>query len=261
MNQETYNQLPGLNNSGMKWLEKSPAHYKAWRDGLFEQSSPALTLGIAIHCAILEPARFASEYLALPDTSHLATPGKKAAATKAAKKEYADSGKSLLSHQDYNTVTRIWEAVMAHPYARYLVEESEPEVVHQWTDEDSGALCKGRTDLIMPKQGIISDIKSAEDASPEGFSMSIARYQLHRQAAFYRDGCKAQQFNFIVVEKVPPYGVMVYNVPDYVIDIGRKLYKPLSHLYQRCLDSNEWPSYSQDVTSVNLPAWAIPDAA
>ena len=55
MNQSTYNALPGLNNSGMKWLEKSPAHFKAWKAGQFGESTPAMELGIAIHCAVLEP--------------------------------------------------------------------------------------------------------------------------------------------------------------------------------------------------------------
>jgi hypothetical protein len=127
MNQQTYNALPGINNSGMKWLEKSPAHFKAWKEGRLGESSPAMELGIAIHSAVLEPEKFRDTYVALPDTSHLASPGQKAAMTKAAKKELAGSGKIALSFSDYNLVLNIFESVMAHPYACYLVEESERE--------------------------------------------------------------------------------------------------------------------------------------
>ena len=87
MNRDTYDALPGLNHSGMKWLEKSPAHYQAWKLGKLSESSPALDLGIAIHCAILEPESFKQTYVCLPDTSDLDTPAKKAALTKSAKKD------------------------------------------------------------------------------------------------------------------------------------------------------------------------------
>jgi hypothetical protein len=112
MNQQTYNALPGINNSGMKWLEKSPAHFKAWKEGRLGESSPAMELGIAIHCAVLEPDKFRDTYVALPDTSHLASPGQKAAMTKAAKKELAGSGKIALSFSDYNLVLNIFESVL-----------------------------------------------------------------------------------------------------------------------------------------------------
>jgi hypothetical protein len=96
----------------MKWLEKSPAHFKAWKEGRLGESSPAMELGIAIHSAVLEPDKFRDTYVALPDTSHLASPGQKAAMTKAAKKELAGSGKIALSFSDYNLVLNIFESVL-----------------------------------------------------------------------------------------------------------------------------------------------------
>jgi exodeoxyribonuclease VIII len=258
MNQQTYNALPGLNNSGMKWLEKSPAHFKAWKEGRLGESSPAMELGIAIHCAVLEPDKFRDVYVALPDTSHLPTSGKKAAMTKAAKKELEGTDKVPLSFFDYNMVLNIFESVMAHPFARYLIEESEREQTVTWVDKDSGAQCKCRADLIMRDRGVLSDLKSVQDASQAGFAKGIADYRWHRQAAFYADGCEAERFNFIAVEKVPPYGVMVFSVPNHVLEAGRQLYKPLTQLYQTCVQKDEWPAYSQDVATVNLPAWAFP---
>jgi len=258
MNQSTYDLLPGLNHSGMKWLEKSPAHYQVWKSGLLGESSPAMSLGIAIHCAVLEPERFKTDYVSLPDTSHLPTASKKAAfLTKSAKKEFEGTDIVPLSFADYQLVLRIFESVMAHPYARYLIEESEAEQVLTWTDADSGAQCKCRADLLMHDRGVLSDLKSVQDASSAGFARGIAQYFWHRQAAFYADGCGAHRFNFIAVEKTPPYGVMVFTIPEHVLDAGRQLYKPLAALYQDCVQSGEWPAYSQDVTTVNLPSWAF----
>ena len=115
--------------------------------------------------------------------------------TKAAKKELAGSGKIALSFFDYNLVLNIFESVMAHPYAKYLIEESEREQTVTWVDKDSGAQCKCRADLIMRDRGVLSDLKSVQDASVEGFAQGIANYRWHRQAAFYADGCEMERFN------------------------------------------------------------------
>jgi hypothetical protein len=45
----------------MKWLEKSPAHFKAWKEGRLGESTPAME-GIAIHSAVLEPDKFRDTY-------------------------------------------------------------------------------------------------------------------------------------------------------------------------------------------------------
>ena len=54
----------------------------------------------------------------------------------------------------------------------------------------------------MPRRGVLSDLKSVQDASPEGFAQGIANYRWHRQAAFYLDGCEMERFNFIAVAMV-----------------------------------------------------------
>ena len=85
---------------------------------MIAESSAVMELGIAIHCAVLEPARFETEYVALPDTSHLATPAKKAALTKAAKKDITDSHRIALSFADYQMVTQMAEAFVADADSR-----------------------------------------------------------------------------------------------------------------------------------------------
>jgi len=252
MNFSDYSRLEALNHSGMKYLERSPAHYKAWRDGtLDDKTTDAQSFGISAHVAILEPDRFETDYLFLPDTSHCKTPAEKAALTKASKKEFAGENKRLLSYADNTAILSMREAVMKHAYARYLIESSLKEKVNTWTDPDSGAACKARFDLWRPESGILSNIKTIQDASNDAFARHVRSYNMARQAAFYTDGVQAESFLWIVIEHQEPYGVRVITVPDYLLQIGRQSYQLLSHLYQRCIETDTWPSYSQEVT----PLW------
>jgi len=239
--QAEYNAVQAINNTGMTYLAKSPAHYKAWLDSKQVQTA-AQTFGIAVHCAILEPARFAVEYASMPDTSGCKTPAQKAAMTKAVKKEY-EGYKTLLSFDDFTAIQNMKDAVISSGIARNIIQDAEKEYCMYWDDSDSGAKCKGRADLIIKEKGIIADIKTTNDASPGEFSYFCRKYNSYRQAAFYLDGAKMQEFIFIAIEKTPPYGVGLYRVTDDLINSGRWQYKSLCVSYAACVTAKVWPSY------------------
>lgn len=93
----------------------------------------------------------------------------------------------------------------------------------------------------------------------KAMSCFIARYEVHRQAAFYLDGFKKQDFFVIAVEKNPPYPAVVYRIPAHVISIGRECYQALARIYQHCVDNEDWPAYPQNILDLQLPPWAIPE--
>lgn len=256
-----YNQIVALNNSSFKHLERSPSHYRAWKDGLLDaKTTDAQNFGIAAHCAILEPERFADDYLCLPDTSSCITAAQKAVMTKAAKKDLESSNKFLLSFADYQAILHMRHSIYQHPFSKYLLEQGSREWTHTWTDAPSGAFCKCRTDLWLPQHGnLIADVKVCQNLSDEEFGRHVACYKIHRQAAFYSDGLQAEAFLIIGMERTPPYAVRVFIVPDFLIKIGRAMYQPLCQLYQECLTSNQWPGFSLKVTPLKMPAYAIPE--
>lgn len=250
-----YRNIDALNQSGMDYLRQSPAHYRAWRTGLLDaESTPAQIFGAAFHCAILEPDDFHRRYARFDGDRR----------TKDGKAEYAAlqaAGLTTLSGDDWQAIAAMREAVMAHPVASHLIENSIHEFAYAWKDPDTGAACKGIADIVMPTAGglVLADLKTTTDASEEAFRLAIARYHYHRQAAFYLDGFGARAVNVIAVEKAPPYGVMVYRIPPHVLAVGRAAYKPLAALYQGCVESGKWPCYDTGITDLQLPAWAIPD--
>ena len=60
-----YHDAPGVSSSVLKEMGRSPAHCRAKQDGDRNKRTKALETGIILHCAVLEPERFAQDY-ALP---------------------------------------------------------------------------------------------------------------------------------------------------------------------------------------------------
>ena len=57
---EEYHRCDGVSNSMLSDMARSPAHFQAARRRQREET-PAMAIGTAIHCAVLEPERFAAE--------------------------------------------------------------------------------------------------------------------------------------------------------------------------------------------------------
>lgn len=245
-----------LNNSGIKKLLKSPLHF---RTSLIEkeEDTKALILGSAIHCAVFESADFKNRYIGAPEGVDRRT--------KEGKAVWADlesSGKTILTATDHETVTNTARSVLDHPTAQKLIRNGHPELT--LFSELEGIETKCRMDYYIP--GVIIDLKTTEDASPSGFARSVANYGYDIQAAWYLDCCEAADFNahtfiFIVVEKSAPHAVALYELDIQSIETGRAKYRKAIEIYKNCIDTGNWPGYSEAIEMVSLPAWAMREAA
>ena len=79
---------------------------------------------------------------------------------------------------------------------------------------------------------VIIDLKTTRDSSPESFRRSAYNYGYDRQAAFYLDGFKADEFWFLVIEKESPYRVGIYKASDEFIEGGRQKNQSLLKKYK-----------------------------
>jgi hypothetical protein len=248
-----YHAMNGLSASGLSRLAQSPAHYLAYKQNPPEQTKSML-IGSAVHAAVLEDG--------LNNGMILRAPG----GTRATKvyKEFAEQnpGKILLTEDEYHDVGQIAEAVLHHNLANELLRGGKAEQSAFWIDEKSGVLCKCRPDYLR-EDGLVLDLKTSADASPEAFQRSIMNYKYHWQSAWYLDGLskilgrQLENFVHLVVETSAPYGVAVYVLDNGSLDKARDDIRVLLDRYAECLHTGEWPGYDTRIQNISLPHWAF----
>ena len=246
---EEYQAIDAINWTTLKHMRTSPAHYK-WH---LENPTPhtaSMELGTAVHCAILEPERFAREFV----------PYRKRRAGKDWDEfEAANVTRTILRGEDFDTALAIVAAVRRHPVANHLLEVGEAEKVLVWTDDKTGLKCKGRADWV---NGIgLVDLKTSFDITQWKFSATAARQGYHAQLAFYRRGLFATGIEvptkLLAVETEPPFDVLVYSLSEDELWAGECLVDMLLAKVKACQESNVWPGRSAEEVPLQLPGWAF----
>jgi hypothetical protein len=249
-----------VRKSVLDLVHRSPAHLKAWLDGGEEEPTPALAFGVALHTALLEPDRFAHEYVVAPDFGDRRY--------KAAKERYEgwkaeNVGKTVLEVRDGDAIRGITMSVLRHPLLGRIVERGRSEMTVRW-DEECGLPAAARLDKYLEELAVTLDLKSTEDASPGAFSRSVANYRYHVQEAHYRAGLDAigatcEHFIFGACEKRPPYAVALYELSPEALAVGERVRRRDIQRLEECAVKNEWPGYPEAIVELDLPRWAQND--
>lgn len=253
---EQYHALEALSSSGIKKLLRSPAHYLLERT----KSTPptdSMRIGTAVHTLVLEPDR-ESEVIEMPAFN--ARSSTERAARDAWIAEHAG-----LQAFDAETLARIratTDAVRAHPAASALLSDGVSERSLLWTDAKDGVRCKCRFDWHTSDRLVI-DLKTCEDASPEGAQRAIGSFQYHVSAAHYWTGHEhvynesPAAWIFIFAETKPPHGVAVYALDAASLRAGMTLCGRAYRTYRECIESGRWPGYAETVEPISAPRWAL----
>lgn len=245
-----------ISKSGLDLINRAPAHYYERYlnpKAAPPKETPALIIGSAVHCAVLEPEEFGKRYAVGPRVDKR---------TKAGKEEWeafliAAEGLICLDSETATLCERIMESVRRFPAAKYLLNQGKAEEPIYWTDEAIGVDCKARPDWLTP-DNIIVDLKTTDDASPRGFAQSVRKYRYDLQAAFYWDGLEAatqrtcEGFFFIAVEKSPPFLCAVYYISNDDMQDAREKYQKNLLTYKMCKESGIWSGYSEIVTKLEI---------
>lgn len=258
---DAYHSGPGVSKSGLDVLARSPMHY--WDRYLNPNRVPteptaAMRLGTAIHTAVLEPSEFALRHHVAPDVDKRTKDGK--ARWEEAVLAAADAGADLISQSDFAACLAIANVVRQHPTARKVLSVGQAEQSLYWTDKETGLLCKCRPDWLNP--AYIVDVKSTDDASPEGFQRSAWNWRYWVQAAWYLDGVEQATgerpgaFIFAAFEKNPPYVPAFYFADEPMLEMGRMEYRKLLYRLAACMNTDMWPGYDNEIKPLSVPLWA-----
>ncbi|CAK8740684.1 hypothetical protein SODG_004161 [Sodalis praecaptivus] len=171
--------------AALDWYQNAPRKSEA---------SPALVLGAALHTAILEPERFATEYACAPSVNLRTNEGKETLA--AFEADCAERSMTSLKREDFDTVCLMRDSARAYPTVASLLKNGVAELSLFWRMEN-GLLLKVRPDWLGEFAGapFLLDIKTTDDVLD--FGKSVEKFGYHLQAAFYE----------LVMEKVFGLGV------------------------------------------------------
>lgn len=244
-----------ISNSALTLIDQSPAHF-AYAEP--REATRDMEIGTAIHTAILEPERYAKEYMILKDTK-----ARTASEYKQAVKVYG-SERVLIGHEA-DRVAGMQESVYSHPVARELMRRpAENELSLFVNDPETGALVRVRYDRLITGSNIAVDLKKTQDARASEFPRSVFNYRYQVQAALYSDaffwatGECLESFRFLVIEEKMPHAVMVYRLDETALADGRRIYRENLNTYAACLASGDWPAYECGADEViGLPDWRV----
>lgn len=248
---EAYHASAGISKSGLDLILRSPAHY---RFGERKEATRAMEIGTALHCAILEPERFATDYMMLREVID-----RRASAYKEACKVW--SAERVLTGSEADRVAGMQESVLSHPVlGRFVKATGRCELSVFATDPETGVLVKCRFDKLLDAKLAI-DVKKTQDL--RDFGKSVANYGYHMQAAFYTDvwkwatGEDLDGFMFAAVEEQMPHASAMITIDDEAMDIGRMEYRKALNTYAECFERDEWNGIYQELAPVQLPSWYI----
>jgi len=251
-------ELGVVSKSALDLIDRSPAHYKSWADGIDNKQTDAMNFGSMFHMGLLEPKSFESTYVVEPEFGDCRYKNNK---TLRDEWRVNNAARRLISYEDHLCITGMMEAVRKHPAASRLLTDGHSEVSLRWRDEESGLECKSRADYWVPSKKLVVDAKTCEDASPEGFARSVAKWRYHLQHALYAMGFAAcgspiEHFALLAVEKEPPYAVAVYLLDTAAVTKGHELARTGIETLRVCMESGEWVAYSNGCLDLSLPRWA-----
>jgi hypothetical protein len=258
---DSYFKNPSISASGLKLIDKSPAHYFNNLLNPSESTEPQ-KFGTETHCAVLEPAEFDNRYAIVPEGLDFRS--KEGKEVKAA---IEASGKQAIKYADMQDILAIQKAVQSNPdYAELL--KHNPIFEKEFYLYFDGIAVKMKTDMIIEPcdaypSGLIYDLKSTTDASPAGFAKQMWNMKGYIQAAFYpalfqREYNTAEKPPFIwhPVERSAPYLNALYRAPAHLVEFGYDECVRLLAVYEECTKTGIWPGYPSGITELTLPTWA-----
>lgn len=252
-----YRRASGVNQSSLKKILESPAHYQAAiKNRLIP--TPAMEMGTAVHCLTLDgPEAFEAQYILKPDGIKLNTKeGKEWKAAAGRKKVLASGGKDDPWGAVHGMDESLRRLAYFDPSQKDYIKHNEVSVYWEWF----GVECKARLDRVMVEEGIVLDLKSTDTVDPELFQKKVVGLGYDFQAAYYAKAAevafgKPFRFIFVAVERKAPYTVDLFEVtPDMMEESTRKCHLALK-AYAECEKSGEWPNREARIHSLDYPGW------
>ena len=254
-----YRRQPGENQSSLKHILTSPAHYLAAKTRRFIPS-PVMTIGTATHCKVLEGQKtFEASFIKKPESIKFTS--KEGREWKEANKK-----KTILTNDGQY---KQWDCVMGMSERLQELEWFDPkqrnyrkfnEVSIYW-DYDN-IRCKARLDrvLVLEDEVIVVDLKTTDSVKVDKFQSKLVDLGYDFQAGWYASAAEAvygkpARFVFVAVERNAPYTVDMFEVPDFMLEEAKLKNRAALEVLKDCKSSNYWPAPKPVLKKLDYPKW------
>jgi len=245
-----YRKATGLSQSSLKDFLISPAHYLASTESTREPSR-AMQFGTAFHAKVLQDN---------PE-EHYAIKQKVDGRSKegrAYNEQFAleNAGKIILDSEEHNKILSMYDSLMSHKFACDSIRSlTHKEFAVFGTI--NGVRVKGLIDGYNEREGIVIDIKTAEDASPAGFRKAIFDRKYDLQAVHYsflllNAGKRVNVFYFLAIEKEPPFAIGVYKINPNSLLYSMNKWEDAIKQFKICQETGNYPAYSENPVEISL---------
>lgn len=252
-----YRREEGVNQSSLKKILDSPAHYQAAKKNRLIPT-PAMEMGTAVHCLLLDGEdAFNAQYVMKPAEIKLTTKEGKAWKEGVGRKRVLTVGGK---DDPWNSVQGMAKSLSRLSYYRNTgaeyIKRNEVSVYWEW----EGVKCKARLDSVLLDEGLILDLKTTDSVEVDLFTKKVIGLGYDFQAAFYAKAAsvaygKPFKFMFTCVERRDPYTVDLFEVDEDMMEEGLAKCVAALRLYKTCSSLSEWPSRDPKVHSLSYPSW------
>jgi hypothetical protein len=252
-----YRREEGINQSSLKKILESPAHYQAALK--FKMiPTPAMEMGTAAHCLVLDGKdAFEKHYIKKPEGISLATKEGKAWKAEVGRKKILSSGGK---DDPWGSVHGMAESLRRLEWysgedAEYI-KRNEVSIYWDW----HGVRCKARLDSVLINEGIVLDLKTTDTVESELFTKKVVGLGYDFQAAYYAKAAevaygKPFKFIFAAVERKAPYTVDLFEVDEEMMAEGMKKCDSAVRIYADCMAKGEWPNREPVIRQLTYPSW------
>jgi len=262
LSNELYHAHSAISSTGLKkLLTGTPAHLRSFLDSEDKLESEALLRGSVLHSMLLEPNTLNDTYIFernyLKDKTRLAKNGGSKEQWDYLKEISEITGKPLVKFEIYDACRRMRDKVKANPYWPDIAKNSQKEI--SLFADIEGIPVKARYDAML--SNLVIDLKTSKDIlTTANIQKTIIGLGYHFSAAMYIEigrmlGLPVDGFVWIFVENKAPFSCRYVQADNEMLEIGRQEFYACLGKYKECLESDQWPGYSENVEVISMPAW------
>ena len=245
---EVYHLVDRASSSMLKEADKSGAHAqyaKNWP----KTATDAMNFGTLVHM-MLEMNEWRGMIGVMPKGDLRTKKGREA------KEKWLEENDGIVAvtSDQLEALVRIEDSCKSSDLIASFLDGGRHELSGFWTSE-MGLKCKFRADLITTDNTIV-DWKTCRDATK--FTWDARGFKYDIQAAHYLQGLSAvakeecEDFIFVAIENVAPYGVMTYHLNYECLERAKKKLSNAMLTYQENLGRTHWRGYPDRVHPLNF---------